>query len=318
MANSFTQISFGTNKSFAQPIVDASPISVEALTPEKMKDFRLQLSTQLQTTLEVEQLIDILYRQLKKLIPVSGIEYMCTKPSARTIAGRLHKHRCCYQLSMDKMDFGEIIFTRNKKFSERELSTIESIMDLVIFPIRNALKHIEALASAMIDPLTGLYNRIAMSVSLTREIERARRHEDQSISILVVDIDHFKSINDRYGHLTGDNVIRKVAQIIQSSIRGCDASYRWGGEEFLVCLANSNSSLAQVVAERIRVAISESSLLPDKDRIVTASFGIAHYNNESDWPQLVDRADKALYSAKAQGRNRTVTSLPPQTSSHFA
>ncbi|TCS39990.1 GGDEF domain-containing protein [Reinekea marinisedimentorum] len=318
MANSFTQISFGTNKALPQTLVDATPVSVESLTPEKVVDFRLQLSSQLQTTLEIEQLITILYRQLKKIMPVSGIEYMCEKPHAKAIAGRLHKHRCCYQLSMDKMNFGEIIFTRNKRFSEKELATIESMMDLVIFPIRNALKHLEALACAMIDPLTGLYNRTAMSISLTREIERARRHEDQSISILAVDIDHFKSINDRYGHLTGDNVLRQVAQIVQSSIRGCDASFRWGGEEFLICLSNSNASLAHMVAERIREAIADSTLLPDKERQVTASFGIANYSNESDWPALVDRADKALYSAKAQGRNRTVTSLSPQVNSQFA
>jgi diguanylate cyclase (GGDEF)-like protein len=219
---------------------------------------------------------------------------------------------------MDKTNFGEISFTRNKRFSEKELSTIESIMDIVIFPIRNALKHLDALSSAMIDPLTGLYNRSAMSVSLTREIERARRHKDQSISILVIDVDHFKSINDRYGHLTGDNVLRTIAQIIQTSIRGCDASFRWGGEEFLICLSNSNASLAQVVAERIRLAIAESSLLPDKDRKVTASFGIANYSEESDWPELVERADQALYSAKTQGRNRTVTSIIANTVSHLA
>lgn len=276
------------------------------------------LSSQLQTTLEMDQLINILYRQLKKLVPVSGIEYLCEQPRVKAIAGRLQKHRCSYQLTMEQTNYGEIIFTRNKKFSEKELTTIESIMDTVIFPIRNSLKHQEALASAMIDPLTGLNNRTAMSISLTRELERARRHEDQSISILVVDIDHFKMINDRYGHLTGDSVLRNVAQIIQSCIRGCDACFRWGGEEFLICLSNSNSSLAQVVSERIRIAISESALLPDKERQVTASFGIANYSNESDWPELVDRADKALYSAKAQGRNRTVTSLAASSAASMA
>lgn len=319
MANSFTQISFGsTTKNIPHALADVQPISIETLTPDGLKDFRLQLFTQLQTTLEMEQVITIFFRQLKKIMPVTGIEYGCREPQLKVLAGRTSKHRCSYQLSMQDSDFGEMTFTRNKRFSEKEMALIESIMDTVIFPIRNSLKYHEALATAMIDPLTGLNNRGAMSISLTRELERARRHSDQSISILMVDIDHFKSINDRYGHLTGDNVLRSVAQIIQSSIRGCDACFRYGGEEFLICLSNSNSTLARVVSERIRMAISESVLLPDKDRPVTASFGIANYNDESDWPELIARADNALYTAKAQGRNQVVTALQPQTSLDLA
>jgi diguanylate cyclase (GGDEF)-like protein len=179
----------------------------------------------------------------------------------------------------------------------------------VIFPLKNSIKYRDALATAMIDPLTGLNNRGAMSITLNRELERSRRHEDQNLSVIMVDVDHFKKINDRYGHLAGDDVLRQVAQVIQKSIRGSDACFRYGGEEFLVCVTNSNLALARVVAERIRIAISESTRLPDKDKTISASCGIAHYNNESDWPELVARADKALYAAKEQGRNRVVTSV---------
>ncbi|TXR53136.1 GGDEF domain-containing protein [Reinekea thalattae] len=320
MANGFTQINFGTSKSGSSTpkMAEVQPISLESLTAEDLKDFRFQLSSQLQTTLEVDQLINILYRHLNKIVNVSGINYRCKQPSIETAAGRSQKHRCSYQLSMSKINYGEIIFTRSRRFSEKELSTIESIMDVVIFPIKNALKYQEAMTTAMIDPLTGLSNRGAMSVALTREIERARRHSDQSMSIVVVDIDHFKAINDRYGHLVGDSVLRTVAQIIQTTIRGCDACFRWGGEEFLICLSNSTASLAQVVSERIRVAIAKTAFLPDKERRITASFGIAHYDGESDWPELVERADDAMYQAKTQGRNQTVTSLVGNVHSDLA
>jgi diguanylate cyclase (GGDEF)-like protein len=107
-----------------------------------------------------------------------------------------------------------------------------------------------------------------------------------------------------------------VAQVIQKSIRGSDACFRYGGEEFLVCVTNSNLALARVVAERIRIAISANTRLPDKDKTISASCGIAHYNNESDWPELVARADKALYAAKEQGRNRVVTSVEHNDSNY--
>jgi diguanylate cyclase (GGDEF)-like protein len=310
MPSSFTQYSFGgqTNNQ-PPPLTGVTPISFESLSPDRIKDFRLQLFTNLQTTLEVDQIISIFHRHLKQYMPVSGIQYLNGEKMLDINSGHIAKHQCHYQLTMQKLNFGEISFTRGKRFTEKELAFIESIMDVVIFPLKNALKYRDALATAMIDPLTGLNNRGAMSITLNREIERARRHEDQNLSIIMVDVDHFKDINDRYGHLSGDDVLRQVAHVIQKSIRGSDACFRYGGEEFLVCVTNSNLPLARVVAERIRIAISESVKLSDKNKTITASCGVAHYANESDWPELVGRADKALYSAKDQGRNRVVTNV---------
>jgi diguanylate cyclase (GGDEF)-like protein len=315
MASSFTQISFGGQSSNTIPLGNVTDISFDTLTPDRIRDFRLQLTSQLQTTLEVDQILSIFYRQLKQLLPVSGIQYLNGDKMIDLNVGHTAKHRCNYQLSMQKQDFGEISFTRGKRFAEKEMAFIESIMDALIFPLRNALKYREALATAMIDPLTGLNNRGAMSITLNREMERSKRHEDQNVSVVMVDIDHFKDINDRYGHLAGDDVLRQVAHIIQNSIRGSDACFRYGGEEFLVCLTNSNVGLARVVAERIRVAVSENVRISGRDNPVTASFGLAHYNNESDWPELVARADKALYAAKRQGRNRVVTAMEQKDSS---
>jgi diguanylate cyclase (GGDEF)-like protein len=317
MPNSFTQHSFGTNVKNHPFPMDVTSISIDSLTPERLKDFRLHLFSHLQTSLEVEQLINIFFRHLKQLLPISGISFLHGDKMIDVTVGHLSKHRCNYQLSMSQQDYGEITFTRGKRFSEKELSVIESIMDVMIFPLRNALKYRDALATAMIDPLTGLNNRGAMSISLTRELERVRRHDDQDMSVVMIDVDHFKKINDRYGHLAGDDVLRQVSQIIQQSIRGSDACFRYGGEEFVVLLTNTHLALSRAVSERIRAAIEENVRLPDKALKVTASFGLAHYNGESDWPALVARADKALYTAKNQGRNRVVTSLVKQTNAQF-
>ncbi|MBU2862753.1 GGDEF domain-containing protein [Reinekea forsetii] len=318
MASSFTQHDFGTQAKNHPFPMDVSSISIDSLTPDRLKDFRLHLFSHLQTTLEIEQLIDIFYRHLKQLIPVSGIEYNHADKMIDMHVGRINKHRCNYQLNMSQQHFGDIAFTRSKRFSEKELSTIESIMDVIIFPLRNALKYRDALSTAMIDPLTGLNNRGAMSIALTRELERTRRHEDQDMSLMMIDIDHFKTINDRYGHLSGDDVLRQVARVIQQSIRASDACFRFGGEEFVILVTNTHLAHSRTVSERIRIAIEEQVKLPDKDLKVTASLGLAHYNGESDWPELLNRADKALYSAKQQGRNCVVTSLVKKPQSTFA
>jgi len=158
------------------------------------------------------------------------------------------------------------------------------------------------------DDLTGLPRRDLFQRRLIAAMHDAAQNGTRT-AMLFVDVDHFKSVNDRYGHLSGDDILRQVAHTIQKSIRGSDACFRYGGEEFLICVTNSNPGLARAVAERIRMAISDTVRLPDRAKPVTASFGIAHYNNESDWPELVARADKALFAAKQQGRNRVVTSL---------
>ena len=309
MANSFTQFNVREHLPVGSvPLTDVSPIAFEALSPNEQKDFRLQLFSQVQTTLDIERVVNLLLRQLKQVMPISGIQYSHATRMLDLLAGQMSRHRCHYQLAMHNEQFGDISFLRNKRFSEQEMLFIESIMDIIIFPLRNALKYQDALATAMIDPLTGLNNRGAMAVTLNREMERARRHENQKVSVLMIDIDHFKGINDRYGHLIGDDILRQTAHYIQNSIRGSDACFRYGGEEFLICLTNSSLALAQTVAERIRVSVEEKIHLPDKEKPVTASVGIAHYSHESDWPALVARADKALYSAKKQGRNRVVAS----------
>ncbi|WP_320821988.1 GGDEF domain-containing protein [Reinekea sp.] len=312
-AGSFTPLNFGNNnKSHPFALGDITSISIDSLTPERVKDFRLQLFSHLQTTLEVDQIISIFHRHLKQIFPLSGIQYNNGDKMIDHQCGNITKHRANYQLTMQKTEYGEITFTRGKRFSEKELTFIESIMDVIIFPLHNALKYRDALATAMIDPLTGLNNRGAMAITLNREVERARRHDDQFVSVVMIDVDHFKDTNDRYGHLAGDDVLRQVAHCIQKAIRGSDACFRYGGEEFLVCVTNSTLGLTRCVAERIRMAIAEHVRLPDRARPVTASFGIAHYSNESDWPELVARADKALYAAKQQGRNRVVASIEPK------
>jgi len=155
------------------------------------------------------------------------------------------------------------------------------------------------------DTLTGISNRAAILEILRREMSRQQR-EGSSFGIILVDVDHFKKVNDLHGHLWGDAVLQEAANIMQASLRPYDVVGRYGGEEFLIVVPHSNAASALGVAERIRKAISASVISAPKGQIrVTASFGIATIEgaHRVDMQQLLQMADDALYRAKQMGRN---------------
>ena len=165
------------------------------------------------------------------------------------------------------------------------------------FTFNKYQKRLEAMAT--IDKLSGLLNRQAFDPILENNIEQNKRKETH-LSMILIDIDHFKKINDSFGHLVGDNVIRQVAQICKFHSRDSDSVCRWGGEEFLIMLADTELHSAVVIAERIQKHLSEN----EKEHAVTVSFGITEYQQNESIVSLLNRVDAALYQAKAKGRDR--------------
>jgi diguanylate cyclase (GGDEF)-like protein len=163
---------------------------------------------------------------------------------------------------------------------------------------------------AMIDGLTGLWNRTYLDSRLEAEIAHARR-TGRSVSCIMLDVDHFKSINDRYGHPFGDEVLRMIAVALGTSCRSEDVVCRYGGEEFAVLLPNTNARAASELAERLRRAI-EAEAMKFKGQLVkvTSSFGVSELT-ESTSVCLIECADKALYEAKQEGRNRVCVAGSP-------
>ncbi|PVV07687.1 MAG: hypothetical protein B6D72_17870 [gamma proteobacterium symbiont of Ctena orbiculata] len=159
---------------------------------------------------------------------------------------------------------------------------------------------------ALIDPLTGIANRRALAERLKAEIARSQRHATP-LSLVVWDIDHFKGINDRYGHPFGDDVIRCVAQAIDSHQRDSDFTARYGGEEFVSLLPDCGAGDAKCLAGKICRVIQERGCRLDEIRLgLTISCGIASLHGHETAEMLFKRADDALYRAKATGRNRVV------------
>jgi diguanylate cyclase (GGDEF)-like protein len=165
----------------------------------------------------------------------------------------------------------------------------------------------EALLEASIrDELTGLHNRRYLMARLNEEFERARR-KGTALGLLMMDIDHFKVVNDTFGHPAGDEVLRSIAQTLASMLREYDVGGRYGGEEFAVVLAETTPADMVRLAERIREKIEQ---LDDHGKAsgihVTISIGVAVLNDTDTTETLLHRADSALYRAKEEGRNRTV------------
>lgn len=166
----------------------------------------------------------------------------------------------------------------------------------------------ELLALATQDALTGLLNRGAFDQQLAVEFERARRY-GRPLALVMVDVDYFKGINDRYGHVTGDRVLSAVGQQLKSGLRGCDYAGRYGGEEMAMILPETALEGAWLAAERVRASI-ESMVVHDPGVVlrVTVSAGVAVLTDaHADVNALIASADAAMYQAKRQGRNRTCT-----------
>ena len=164
----------------------------------------------------------------------------------------------------------------------------------------------EALQAAARDPLTGLNNRFGLESVLDREIDLARRHET-ALSVLMIDADAFKAINDNYGHLVGDTALRTLADVIVRCMRDSDMVFRYGGEEFVVVLSNTAQPGAQNLAERIRGTTEQTAVAVERTKFnVTVSIGVATLAAGETQGVLLTRADQALYTAKRNGRNRVV------------
>lgn len=185
-----------------------------------------------------------------------------------------------------------------KKYHDRlELTIAELKMENT--ERRQAIKELEELS--VTDPLTSIYNRRKFNELLNREVERSKRYKT-GLSIIMCDIDHFKKINDTFGHDVGDNALKVFSNKINENIREVDMFARWGGEEFMILMPNVNIEGASSLAEKLRRIIEATEV--KKITSFTASFGVTDLNEDDTTESFIKRVDEAMYKAKESGRNK--------------
>ena len=264
----------------------------------------LSIMQRLQTTLDIPQMLSFFAEEAVELVTLDGLEYTHGPLAISCHLGRQSRHSAAYRLTLGEDQLGTLTFRRGRKFGESDLERLEGLICHLLYPLRNAIAYEEAVHAARRDPLTGLFNRATLNETLEREILRARRHE-HTLSLVVLDVDHFKSINDDHGHDVGDQVLKAVAERVAGAIRDTDMAFRYGGEEFVLVLNETPAEGAAVVAERLRAMLADAPIVTDDGTplIVTASFGVASLDGHADGRSLFKAADEAMYRAKQNGRN---------------
>jgi diguanylate cyclase (GGDEF)-like protein len=190
-------------------------------------------------------------------------------------------------------------------FQEGDIESLEAVADICATAIQNA-HYVERVKQlAYLDGLTGIFNRRFFELRVVEEIDRARRF-NSGMAIVMVDIDQFKRLNDEFGHLLGDEVLRQVSSVFHQQLRKIDVVCRYGGEEFAILLSQTNPQHALAVAEKLRRLV-ESWQFPGVPRPVTISAGVATFpDHGTARDELVKSADAGLYAAKQGGRNRVL------------
>lgn len=196
-------------------------------------------------------------------------------------------------------------------FDPMDMQPLESVADICATAIKNATFVETVKQQAYVDGLTGVFNRRLFEVRLLEEMERAQRY-DSALSLIMVDIDHFKKLNDEFGHLLGDEVLKQVSALFGQQLRKADVVCRYGGEEFVIVVPETTGENAMGVADKLRRAV-ETHLFPGVPRPVTVSLGVAEYPQQGKTrDEIVKAADSALYASKQAGRNRVTAASASQ------
>ncbi len=240
----------------------------------------------------------------------SGMEWLAEIARKQTAPVVMLTGSGSEQVAVQSLDQGAVGYLSKNRLSKESLvKTIDTVLEKWrrMQQAKADQERLERLAE--FDSLTGLYNRRAILGWLDRQIKHGRRY-DEEFSLLMLDIDHFKKVNDRYGHLIGDDVLQELATLVRREIRDTDIAGRYGGEEFIIILPRAGLASALNVAERIRRAIEAEEMKDSRGNVfhITVSQGLSCYRPGEDVYSLISRADAALYKAKESGRNRVETS----------
>ncbi|TWX67041.1 GGDEF domain-containing protein [Colwellia sp. C1TZA3] len=262
---------------------------------EQQSQRNLALLEQLQTTLDIKQLINIFAIEVAKYLDFAGIYFKHAEVSATARGSRQAKEARQFELKLNGQFFGIITYAVNMPISMGNNKILTELHQLLINPLNNAVQYHQAMQLAMQDSLTQLGNRRCFDEQIKRAMAQATRR-DSRVGLIFCDLNKFKAINDSFGHAMGDNVLVHFAKALRKSVRDTDCVFRFGGDEFAIIVADATEPSLTVIEQRVYHAMSQDILLAKYN--VTSSLGLAFMKNSDNVTRFLLRADKALYSQK--------------------
>jgi diguanylate cyclase (GGDEF)-like protein len=272
-----------------------SPIPVEELL-----DFMLKLHA----SLDLEQIFKTVAKTINQHTVIDHLGYSNADLDLSVNIGSKQANTFSYNIIDEReKHIGELVISRKTPFDENDTNLFECLICYAIFAIRNNIDYQYAMMNSLTDPLTELGNRRALNKTINHERELAKRF-NQPFSVIAIDIDNFKSINDTYGHDVGDMMLQHVSKELALATREYDELFRLGGDEFIVVLNQADAETALNVAYRIVKSIRRKQFDIKNDTLTTTvSIGVAISSADDDNQSILDRADQALYRAKHQGKD---------------
>ena len=270
----------------------------------------LKVMQVLQTTLDINFLIENFSKELQSITSHNYLNYKNIDQNINIKIGDQTANKLVIELDLDERKLGKLVISRKTEFSDNEKEKINHLAILLLFPINNILNYRQAIANANIDPITKLNNRMLFNKILEQEIDFAQRY-NQKLLMMMIDLDNFKKINDEYGHIVGDIMLKNVSGFLKKFMRRSDLVFRYGGDEFCIILRNTTLNGANELANRIRKSINnEIFTCGDHEIKITVSIGLVKIHEEDDSIKFIERADRLLYEAKEIGRNNVITEAP--------
>jgi diguanylate cyclase (GGDEF)-like protein len=257
------------------------------------------LLEQLQTTLEIDRLLDIFAMEASKFLDLIGLSFSSSEYSGKIRGSRTGKFQQDFSISVEGQHLGKLNYSSNQKINNRTNYTLSHLHQILAYPLRNALKYHQAIKLASQDSLTGLGNRRTFDLALAKAASNAKRKNWVS-SLLLIDLDKFKPVNDTFGHHIGDQVLQEFAKCLQASVRDSDSCFRLGGDEFAIIAEDSSSEMKEVFYKRLQLKIKENALLTHYQ--VSCSVGSAILTENEDLTAIYIRADNQLYQHKANSK----------------
>ena len=264
---------------------------------------QLEFHSLLHRKLDIERLFECLLTEGQAFVKFDGVQYLPDARGKELMLGFTRTHKQRFELRLGERLLGEIVLMRSREFTARDEREAERLVESLIYPLDNALEHYSVVMDAMTDTATGLSNQKALDAQLPREIRLVRRVEE-SLSVVLISVDHLDSISENHGAEVGEKAWQSVAKTLAARLRQSDLIFRTENDAFCILLNQTGLQGAAILADRLLVDVDRCVRYENVQFVLTASAGVTELGIDDSAEQFLERAREALSSASESGCNQ--------------